>query len=291
MQINPVFENALPRLTDDEFRQLEENIVSAGEVFEPIVLWGDVIVDGHNRWAIIQKHPEVHYKTRQMEFESEWHALEYIYSNQMGKRNLTIQQKNYALGKLYEARKQRQGGKREMVFDERGKFAASRQSDDLRGRTNEHIAREQNTDPRTVDRAYVFSKAVDKGEADVPGFRDAVLSGKIKPSKVEVSSLDKMDDDKRKKSVEILMAGEKLPREHKEYVQPTEEITFGSSYTVEDFKSTISTFPEELESSIRHFLDMHEDMLNIKKCKADFILMLNTVRAITDKYEEVANEH
>lgn len=291
MQINPVFENALPRQTEEEYKLLEESIVSAGKIYEPIELWGDVIVDGHHRWEIAQKHPEVKYTTRQLEFESEWHALEYIYKKQMGRRNLTLQQKNYALGKLYEARKQIQGGKREMVFDERGKFAASRQSDDLRGRTNELIAKEQNTDPRTVDRAYVFSKAVDKGEADVPGFRDAVLSGKIKPSKVEVSSLDKMDDDKRKKSVEILMAGEKLPRERKEYVQPTEEITFGSSYTEEDFKTAISTFPEKLDSSIEHFLDMHADMLGNKKCKADFIAMLNLVRSITDKYEEVANEH
>lgn len=291
MQINPVFKNALPRLTDEEFRQLEDNIVSAGEVFEPIVLWGDVIVDGHNRWEIIQKHPEVQYQTRQMEFESDWHALEYIYSNQMGKRNLTTQQKTYALGKLYEARRQMRGNN--AVRGEDGKYL-SRQNDGTGGRTertDEILAKEHNTHPRSVDRAYIFARAVDKGDTDVPGFRDAVVSGKIKPSNKEIASLDKMDDDKRKKSVETLMAGDKLPKEHKEYIQPTEEITFGSSYTAEDFKNTISTFPEELESSIRHFLDMHEDMLGIKKCKADFILMLNTVRSITDKYEEVANEH
>lgn len=290
MQINPVFENALPRQTEDEYKLLEESIVSAGKIYEPIELWGDVIVDGHHRWSIAQKHPEVKYTTRQLEFESEWHALEYIYKKQMGRRNLTSQQKSYALGKLYEARKQIRGNNADR--GDNGKYL-SRQNGASGGfaRTDEIIAREQNTNPREVDRAYTYARAIDKADFDVPGFKDAVLSGKIKPTKVEVFSLDKMDDEERKTSAKKLMVGEKLPKAHKEYVQPTGEITFGSSYTAEDFRTAISTFPEELDSSIEHFLDMHKDMLGNKKCKADFIKMLNIIRNITDKYEEVANEH
>ena len=65
--IDPEFRDKIPPLTADEFAKLEENIVADGEVREPLVLWNNTIIDGHHRWAIIQKHPEIPYKTKQMD--------------------------------------------------------------------------------------------------------------------------------------------------------------------------------------------------------------------------------
>ena len=51
MQIDDEFKNLIPLLTNEEFNQLEENILKEG-CREPIVLWNDTIVDGHNRYEI-----------------------------------------------------------------------------------------------------------------------------------------------------------------------------------------------------------------------------------------------
>ena len=110
LRIDPEFQNKIPPLTDKEFEQLEENILEAGEVREPIITWNGVIVDGHNRYKIVQKHPEIKWKTLEMKFADKWEAIEWMCKNQLGRRNLTEQQMSYLTGKMYEASKHNHGG-------------------------------------------------------------------------------------------------------------------------------------------------------------------------------------
>jgi len=49
------FQNLIPNLTADEFKQLEENCLAEG-IRESIIVWNETIVNGHNRYAIAQKH-------------------------------------------------------------------------------------------------------------------------------------------------------------------------------------------------------------------------------------------
>ena len=51
------FQSQIPALTDEEFQQLEENILSEGEVLSPLIVWGNILVDGHalRIWAKRQK--------------------------------------------------------------------------------------------------------------------------------------------------------------------------------------------------------------------------------------------
>ena len=62
--IDSKFQSQIPALTDEEFQQLEENILSEGEVQSPLIVWGNILVDGHNRYKILQQHPEIPYTTR-----------------------------------------------------------------------------------------------------------------------------------------------------------------------------------------------------------------------------------
>ena len=59
LRIDPEFESRIPPLTDDEFIQLEENILADGVIISPIIVWGEVIIDGHNRFRIAEKHPHL----------------------------------------------------------------------------------------------------------------------------------------------------------------------------------------------------------------------------------------
>lgn len=57
LKIDPELRDLLPPLTDDEYKQLEKNIVENGfDKNFPIMEWNGFIVDGHNRYSICKKH-------------------------------------------------------------------------------------------------------------------------------------------------------------------------------------------------------------------------------------------
>ena len=70
LKIDPEFQNQIPPLTDDEYKQLEENILKEGKLLAPLIVWNNILVDGHNRYAILQKHPEIYFSTMPLPFES-----------------------------------------------------------------------------------------------------------------------------------------------------------------------------------------------------------------------------
>ena len=64
LKIDPEFQSQIPPLTDDEFKQLEENILKEGKLISPLIVWNNTLVDGHNRYTILQKHPEIYFSTQ-----------------------------------------------------------------------------------------------------------------------------------------------------------------------------------------------------------------------------------
>jgi len=86
IKINPVFRDAIPPLTADEFKNLEESILEYG-CRDPLVLWGNTLVDGHNRYRICTDH-DIPFKTVQMDFKDESHATYWIIKNQLSRRNI-----------------------------------------------------------------------------------------------------------------------------------------------------------------------------------------------------------
>ena len=93
LKIDPEFQSQIPPLTDDEFKQLEENILKEGKLISPLIVWGNTLVDGHNRYEIVQEHPEISFSTMPLLFESREEVLAWICKNQLGRRNLTPEQK------------------------------------------------------------------------------------------------------------------------------------------------------------------------------------------------------
>ena len=47
LKIDPEFQSQIPPLTDDEFKQLEENILKEGKLLSPLIVWNNTLVDGH----------------------------------------------------------------------------------------------------------------------------------------------------------------------------------------------------------------------------------------------------
>ena len=82
------FKNIIPPLSADEYAQLEKNILQDG-IRDPLVIWGDTLIDGHNRLSIAQKHG-LNYKTINMDFPDDDAAKKWIIINQFGRRNLPL---------------------------------------------------------------------------------------------------------------------------------------------------------------------------------------------------------
>lgn len=72
MRIKKEYKTLIPPLSPEEYQYLEENILKDG-VREPLVVWGDILIDGHNRYEICQKHG-ITYKTVNKDFESDEEA-------------------------------------------------------------------------------------------------------------------------------------------------------------------------------------------------------------------------
>jgi N6-adenosine-specific RNA methylase IME4 len=89
--IDPEFKALIPPLAPEELAQLEANILQDG-CRDPLVTWQGIIIDGHNRHAICTKH-DLPFKTATMKFEDRDHACAWMLENQLGRRNLTDDQR------------------------------------------------------------------------------------------------------------------------------------------------------------------------------------------------------
>jgi len=87
LTINERFKDLIPPMSSDEFNLLKESILKDG-VREPILTWQNTIIDGHNRYAICQKH-NIPFLTKELDFANEDEAVIWIIKNQLGRRNLT----------------------------------------------------------------------------------------------------------------------------------------------------------------------------------------------------------
>ncbi|MBP5434064.1 DNA modification methylase [Ruminococcus sp.] len=85
--IDDEFKNLIPPLTDEEYKGLEDSIVKEG-CRDALILWGNTLIDGHNRYEICTKH-NIPFKTIEKEFASRDDALLWMIDNQKSRRNLT----------------------------------------------------------------------------------------------------------------------------------------------------------------------------------------------------------
>lgn len=96
--VDTEFKELIPPLSDDEKNQLEENILREG-VRDPIVVWNGIIIDGHNRYEIAQKHG-LPFETVELELESREAVRQWMIMNQIGRRNLSMYERSLLALKL-----------------------------------------------------------------------------------------------------------------------------------------------------------------------------------------------
>ena len=92
LQIKEEFKTLIFKLKDSEYKELEKSCLEYG-IRDAIVTWQGYIIDGHNRYEIAQKH-NLHYKTIEMQFDSDENVKGWMILNQLGRRNLNKYQRS-----------------------------------------------------------------------------------------------------------------------------------------------------------------------------------------------------
>ena len=96
--IDNEFQALIPPLTPDEFAGLEASIISEG-CRDALIIWGNIIIDGHNRYKICTIH-NIPYRTESKDFASRDEAILWILQNQLARRNLNDFQRIEIVRKL-----------------------------------------------------------------------------------------------------------------------------------------------------------------------------------------------
>ncbi|MBQ1293817.1 MAG: hypothetical protein IIY21_07240 [Clostridiales bacterium] len=97
------FRNLIPPLSEEEYKQLEENCIRDG-IRDPLVVWrlddgSAFLVDGYNRSKIAMEHG-LRVETKDMHFETRADAIAWIINNQLGRRNLSAYDRGLLVLKL-----------------------------------------------------------------------------------------------------------------------------------------------------------------------------------------------
>lgn len=278
--IDPEFRDKIPPLTEDEFTLLEENILSDGAVFSPLIVWDGTILDGHNRYEIIQKHPELTYAVHKLSFTNRYEALSWICKNQLGRRNLTPQQKKYLIGQRYEAEKMAHGGER----------VATVQNEPLPSshKTRAQIANDTSTSESYVMRAGWYAQGVDAAEEALPGIKQEILTGTIKPTETAVAAVAKAERSARPQ----LAAALKKPK------GSTKQSTLKQirEISAEMERPKVPTTEESLLHSIEaevvsftelcdHFFQEYPRLLSDDRYKQEVIRIMQTMKQYISKIE------
>lgn len=274
LKIDPEFRDKIPPLTNEEFEQLRENILADGEVYEPIATWNNVIVDGHNRWRIIQENPKIPFRTKEMDFENKWEAFDWMYRKQLGRRNLSDEQKTYMIGKMYEARKNSHGNNAQRGED--GKYLSSQSGDTGKphGRIGEIIAKELGVGHGTVTRAADFAKGVDEMSKESPEAAKKILDGKSGATQAEVRSFPTMTPEAKSEFISDVVSGA-IKEKRKGYTKEDRknraetdaivaemyDVNNVPEYTLNMLIGIIKANAEEYVGVFRRLLSDHKDLL------------------------------
>lgn len=214
IKIDKEFESLIPPLSDDEFKQLEENCLRDG-IRDPLILWalpnGDnILVDGHNRWKIAAQHGGMSFTTKCMEFDDRDEVIAWICNNQLGRRNISMfdrvtleDRKKTAI-----AKRANKGGRPTKEKPPKKSWEVNDRKTHRENETDYKIAKAAGTSEDTVRKVRRINEAAPEG------VKKAVREGKLSINQAFNSTFPKRPD-----PVKVAKA------EHEQFKQNKKKIT------------------------------------------------------------------
>ena len=284
LKIDPEFQSQIPPLTDDEFKQLEENILKEGKLLSPLIVWNNILVDGHNRYAILQKHPEIYFSTMPLPFESRGEVLAWICKNQLGRRNLTPEQKKFLIGKQYSVEHRKPGGNGNNQYTATTQEAVQEelcQIDTIPPTSAEASIRKQIAERNNVSESYVtrsekFMRGVEIMEQMVPGMQEKILSGQFKVRDADMHRLARADFPNRKQIVHEIL--------HPEDRSTPQKRIYGINYSA--LKAAVRRIQQDVDFLMKYLPKVPDDAY----VKVETTKILKQHKAYMAQFEEMLND-
>lgn len=213
--IRKEFKELISALDPLELIQLEENILKEG-VRDPLILWPVdneyVLIDGHNRFAICQKHG-IDFPFKAISFQDKDEVEVWMVNNQMGRRNLTESQKSYYRG-LHYNREKKQGRRVDLTLDH---------SDTKSDPTADRIAKEYNVSPMTIKRDGQYSEGIKLIEQENPKLKNEIL---LETSPIKRKQVQAIAKKKKSKGRKVFHVDQMKPSATKMTPKSIAEIAF-----------------------------------------------------------------
>ena len=177
--IDEELKGLLPPLDQKTFELLEENILANG-CRDALVLWGNVLVDGHNRYEICTKH-DIEFTTVNKDFASREEAMIWIITTQVSRRNLSPIQLSYYRGLHYRADKKILSNAK--GINKRSEVGGQNDHQPPDQKTASRLAGQYRVSPKTITRDAQLANALDAIGETSPEAKRRILAGETKMEK------------------------------------------------------------------------------------------------------------
>lgn len=278
IKVIPRFRDKIPPQTDEQFQQLEENILSEGKVREPLILWKDhwTLIDGHHRLKVLLAHPGIPYTTAEVELADEDAVDEWIIKNQLGKHNLTPPQISILRAMLYKQEKRKVGGQTGHVGGNQHTSANSVKSTELataskKGGTAEIVGKKFGVSEKTIREDEKVYDGVERAAKVDPEFKKEIVSGQLKTTKQALADMRELDTDEEVKiAIETIRNPPKdpkgTPKENKNFHEQLREKEKRLAnpireYTFDDVMNDLNSAEDSFLNSIQFILKKRKDVI------------------------------
>ena len=270
--IDEEFRSLLPTLDKDTYASLEANIIANG-CRDSLVLWNDILLDGHNRYAICTEH-DIPFNTVEKEFDSREAAVIWVITNQISRRNMNPTQLSYFRGLHYRKDKvivTNASGKNQWNLVEPNNWVQPKKKS-----TASRLSEQYNVTHNTVLSDAKASEAADAIGEVSPEAKQKILSGEVKIDKKVLVSLASAEKEELKEIAAQIEDGTYAK------IKPEAPAPAKPETPLESVLSDMKPLGEAISSVIG---SLDEKLAKITK-KADRTKLKTALRAFIDKLEE-----
>ena len=158
IKIDKEFQSLIPPLSQDEYKQLEANVISDG-CRDALVVWQGTLIDGHNRYRICTEH-NIPFQTVEKKLDSREDVIQWIILNQFGRRNLSPGNRSILALRLEPIFKEKAKEKQEKGTNQ---YSLPQKSAEPSIETRKEVAKIAGVSHDTIDKV---KKIIDRGTPD-----------------------------------------------------------------------------------------------------------------------------
>ena len=233
---------------------------------------------------VIYRNPEISFSTMPLPFESREEVLAWICKNQLGRRNLTPEQKKFLIGKQYSVEHRKPGGNgnnQYTVTTEEPVQEELCQNDTIPPTATENSVRKQIAEQHNVSESYVarsekFMRGVQIMDQMIPGMQEKVLSGQFKVRDADMHRLARADFPNRKQIMHEILHPEDRPAPQKRI--------YGINYSA--LEAVVRRIQQDVDFLMKYLPTVPDDAY----VKVETTKILKQHKAYMAQFEELLND-